>query len=90
MSGAAAFHLDNAGDEQPTGRWLLTTFQMEEAVELYMYASAPRPALHLLNHQLSDLLEPALDDRVAGEPDMLPALARLEVRACLRTHTSTP
>lgn len=39
---------------------------MEEAVELYMYAGAPRPALHLLNHQLSDLLEPALDDRVAG------------------------
>lgn len=41
--------------------------QTEEAVELYMYAGGPRPALHLLNHQLSDLLEPALDDRVAGE-----------------------
>jgi hypothetical protein len=50
---------------------------MEEAVELYMYAGAPRPALHLLNHQLSDLLEPALDDRVAGEQDTLPALAYL-------------
>ena len=36
-------------------------------MELYMYAGAPRPALHLLNHQLSDLVEPALDDRVAGE-----------------------
>lgn len=35
-------------------------------MELYMYAGQPRPALHLLNHQLSDLLEPALDDTVAG------------------------
>ena len=41
-------------------------------MELYMYAGAPRPALHLLNHQLSDLVEPALDDRVAGEQRTAP------------------
>jgi hypothetical protein len=54
-----------AGPQSATAVFVCT--QMEEAVELYMYAGAPRPALHLLNHQLSDLVEPALDDRVAGE-----------------------
>mmetsp|Transcript_19713 Transcript_19713/g.59561 ORF Transcript_19713/g.59561 Transcript_19713/m.59561 type:complete len:809 (-) Transcript_19713:69-2495(-) len=41
--------------------------QTEEAVELFMYAGQPRPALHMLSHQLSDLIEPSLDDAVAAE-----------------------
>lgn len=40
--------------------------QLEEAVELFLCAGQPRPALHLLNQQLSDLMEPALEDTSAG------------------------
>ncbi len=36
--------------------------QTEEAVELFLYAGQPRPALHILNLQISELLEPALQD----------------------------
>ena len=36
--------------------------QTEEAVELFLYAGQPCPALHILNLQLSELLEPALQD----------------------------
>lgn len=53
--------------------------QTEEAVELFMYAGEPRPALHLLNHQFSDLIEPSVDDTVAG--------CR---RHCPPRHTHTP
>lgn len=52
--------------------------QTEEAVELFMYAGQPRPALHMLSHQLSDLIEPSLDDAVAGAllvPTQAPACA---------------
>ena len=34
--------------------------QLDWAAELYLYAGAPGPALHLFNLQISDLLEPAL------------------------------
>ena len=34
--------------------------QLDWASELFLYAGSPRPALHLLNLQISDLLEPAL------------------------------
>ena len=32
--------------------------QLDWASELFLYANAPRPALNLLNLQISDLLEP--------------------------------
>ena len=34
--------------------------QLDWAAELYLYAGAPGPALHLFNLQISDLLEPSL------------------------------
>ena len=52
--------------------------QTEEAVELFMYAGEPRPALHLLNHQLSDLIEPSVDDNVAGYPATYSPLVQVE------------
>ena len=38
----------------------------EEAVELFLYAGQPRPALHILNLQISELLQPALQDPSAS------------------------
>ena len=46
--------------------------QMEEAVELFLYAALPRPALHILNQQMSDLLEAALEGAPASAPPTLP------------------
>ena len=45
--------------------------QMEEAVELFLYAALPRPALHILNQQMSDLLEAALEEASASAPPIL-------------------
>ena len=53
--------------------------QMEEAVELFLYAGLPRPALHILNQQMSDLTELALEEPSAGalQPSSTVFLARL-------------
>ncbi len=40
--------------------------QMDWAVELYLYAGAARPALSLINQQLSNALQPALTDPRKG------------------------
>lgn len=44
--------------------------QLDWASELFLYAGAPRPALNLLNLQISDLLEPGT--KVGGEPPETP------------------
>jgi nuclear pore complex protein Nup93 len=41
--------------------------QLEEAVELYMVAGRPRQALSILNHRLSDAVEPSVVDSVRSE-----------------------
>ena len=45
--------------------------QTEEAVELFLYAGQPRPALHILNLQISELLEPALQDPALSAKPLL-------------------
>eukprot|EP00887_Chlorella_sp_A99_P000841 scaffold5.g841.t1 len=41
--------------------------QLEEAVELFMFAGRPRQALRILNQRLSDLVEPAAADPAHAE-----------------------
>lgn len=41
--------------------------QLEEAVELFMFAGRPRQALRILNQRLSDAAEPAASDATRGE-----------------------
>lgn len=40
--------------------------QLEEAVELFMFAGRPRQALRILNQRLSDAAEPAASDATRG------------------------
>ena len=49
--------------------------QTEEAVELFLYAGQPRPALHILNLQISELLEPALQDPALSASPLLATTA---------------
>lgn len=50
--------------------------QLEEAVELYMVAGRPRQALSILNHRLSDAVEPSVVDvSKSEEADALSARA---------------
>lgn len=55
--------------------------QLDWACELYLYAGAPRPALHLLNLQLSELLEPALQSPAQGTLTSSKAVLRVLVLA---------
>ena len=41
--------------------------QLEEAVELFMFAGRPRQALRILNQRLSDAVEAAATDASRGE-----------------------
>ena len=63
--------------------------QTEEAIELFLYAGQPRPALHILNLQISELLEPALQEPSASAcsaVSLSPACALL----CLRHMPDEP
>ena len=54
------------------GRECERAAQMDWAVELYLYAGAPRAALALINQQLSNALQPALTDaRKGAAPGLL-------------------
>ena len=55
--------------------------QLDWAAELYLYAGAARPALHLLNLQISNLLEPVLQDSAKRESNPDHHRPRLRGRA---------
>ncbi|KAL4437959.1 hypothetical protein ABPG77_004180 [Micractinium sp. CCAP 211/92] len=69
--GALARFIPDAGERgrvlEAVAHECAASAQLEEAVELFMFAGRPRQALRILNQRLSDAAEPAASDATRGD-----------------------
>lgn len=70
LGGALAMHVPDPAERrrlfEAVAYECQVSAQLEEAVELYLAADCPRPALAIINQQLSALLERAVEEQVTG------------------------